>query len=85
MSKIEVNTIIGPAHWASYLINGDDSGLELREVAQCDAWLERENAGYVVSCSEEAYFTQSLSLHCPEAGFQAGEVLEYQCLKVVED
>ena len=45
---------IGAACWASYLINGDASGLSEEERALADAWCERElgpNAA-IVDCSD---------------------------------
>lgn len=29
-----------PEYWASYLINGDCSGMDDSDVAACDAWIE---------------------------------------------
>lgn len=45
----------GLAYWASYLINGDASGLDDREIAACDAWLARiqpSEAGQHASISD---------------------------------
>lgn len=36
-------TIKGSAYWASYLINGDDSGINETERALADAWCERND------------------------------------------
>lgn len=47
-----------PSHWASYFINGDDSGLEPEEKKQADAWLQHIGMGYPVSC-EDAGFIHS--------------------------
>jgi len=49
-------TLIAPAHWASYLINGDASGLDRAERWAVDAWLASEGLGLPVSC-EPAGFT----------------------------
>lgn len=38
---IEVDTITAPAHWASYLINGDASGFDFSN----DLWLTRNRHG----------------------------------------
>jgi hypothetical protein len=53
---IEIDEIDAPAHWASYLINGDASGLEDEEQAECDHWLERLKGWSVVSCVAEEFF-----------------------------
>ena len=83
----EFFTVTGPAYWASYLINGDASGLEPGEQAKVDAWLEREGIRSVVSDatdpetgeSREPRFTWSMDLYAPELGCQGGDVLDYIC------
>ncbi len=50
---IEVLKEDAPAHWASYLINGDASGLEDSEQAECDAWQESLQPAYVVSTEDD--------------------------------
>jgi hypothetical protein len=50
-----------PSYWASYLINGDASGLsddEAREVDACVDWIERNEGGSVscVDCNGEQEF-----------------------------
>ena len=49
-----------PAPWASYLVNGDDSGLEPGEQEQCDAFLARNgiSANDCLDCSEESWFAR---------------------------
>ena len=42
-----------PAFWASYLINGDSSGLEDKEAAQIDAFLTGEGLRDPLGCSED--------------------------------
>ncbi len=70
--------LTGPASWASYLINGDDSGLEEGESEKADAWLKREGAARVVSDVEDSErFTWSMRLHCPELDCEGGTVLDY--------
>jgi hypothetical protein len=39
MKIIGTYTDIGYQYWASYIINGDASGLEDSDIAECDAWL----------------------------------------------
>lgn len=43
-TETKINTIeyTLPAYWASYLINGDASGLEQGEQEQIDAWVEKQ-------------------------------------------
>lgn len=74
--SIEVTTITGPAYWASYLINGDSSGMEDSEIAACDAWVEAQAPWYIVSTTEEEpRFTWSYDLHGGTA--RGGDVLDY--------
>lgn len=61
-----------PAHWASYLINGDDSGIDEVDKQAADAWLHSYAIGSPVSCSDEAYFRRS-----NDATSYGGNVLEY--------
>lgn len=44
-----------PSHWASYLINGDDSGLESSERQAADAWIAREGMGMPASCDDAGF------------------------------
>jgi hypothetical protein len=45
-----------PEFWASYLINGDASGLEDSEQNEIDEFLKNENLGFCLSCSDESEF-----------------------------
>jgi hypothetical protein len=49
-------TYILPAHWASAIINADNSGLEDSDIADIQDFMERVKPGYCVGCSEEPYF-----------------------------
>lgn len=49
------DTYILPARWASYLINGDDSGLEDPEIAEIDSFCE--GLGPCVNVSDENEFS----------------------------
>lgn len=69
--------VIGPAYWASYLINGDASGLEEGEKAKADAWCKRLGILNVVDCEEETRFTWSMRIHAPELDCDGGNVLSY--------
>lgn len=73
----DVTTILGASCWASYLINGDASGLDETERAECDAWCARELAANqdIVDCGEP-YFSWSYGLHTGSR-FQGGELVEY--------
>lgn len=39
---MKIVTLTAPSHWASYLINGDASGLEDCDINECDRWLRSE-------------------------------------------
>jgi hypothetical protein len=71
---MKTETYILPAYWASYLINGDASGLEEEDQRACDAWLARNPGGSCVDCGE-SYFS-----HRNDAGTLAGDVAEYTFL-----
>ncbi len=47
-----------PAHWASYLINSDASGLADADKAACDKYFAGQKLGAPVSCSDEPEFRQ---------------------------
>ncbi len=44
-----------PSCWASYLINGDSSGISDDDVSQCDAWVDSIGHGSPVSCEEAGF------------------------------
>ena len=67
-------TYILPVYWASYIINGDASGMDDDEQAACDSWLERNPVGNCVEVGE-SYFA-----HRNDAGTLAGDVAEYTFL-----
>lgn len=78
-----VGEAIGAAHWASYLINGDDSGLEEGESALCDKWAESLAPAFVVDVARagdgeamESEFTWSYGLHTGD-NCAGGDVLTY--------
>lgn len=52
--KTETRTL--PAHWAPYLINGDATGMDDSEQAECDAYMEQERLPAPVGCGE-SYFS----------------------------
>jgi hypothetical protein len=78
---IAVTTATAPAYWASYLVNGDASGLEDREQASADRWIAKQAPWYVVDVArdgdneQEARFTWSYQLYGGDA--KGGDVLDY--------
>ena len=74
-------TIIGSAYWATYLINGDASGMTDIEQAAADTWcdVELDHGEHIVDCGDP-YFTWSYALHCHD-GTQGGDVVEYTVYK----
>ena len=63
-----------PASWASYLINGDASGLETGEQERIDAFLKAEALPDPVDCESEASFCHS----CDAPGELAGNMLLFR-------
>lgn len=63
-----------PAYWASYLINGDDSGISAEDKEQCDQFLKSEEleSWTCADCSQESHFA-----HSNDATNLGGDVLEY--------
>lgn len=70
----------GAACWASYLVNGDATGLSEAERAEADAWCERELGpnDAIVDCGE-AYFTRFYRMHTG-APYDGGDVVDYRVL-----
>lgn len=46
-----------PSHWASALINSDDSGYTDRELKDIDTFLLEMKVGHCLSVSEDTYFS----------------------------
>ena len=63
-----------PASWASYLINGDASGLDTGEQERIDAFLQGEGLSSPVDCESEASFCHS----CDAPGELAGDMLLFR-------
>ena len=63
-----------PAPWASYLVNGDASGLEAGEQERIDAFLKSEGLPAPVDCEPEASFCHS----CDAPGELAGDMLLFR-------
>lgn len=82
---IEVTTATAPAHWATYLVNGDATGFDYyntptdkagdRDQARADAWVERlaKDGWRVVSCEGEPWFAHS----CDAVRNFNGDIIEY--------
>lgn len=66
-----------PIYWASYLVNGDASGLQDNEQTVIDAWMESEKPGNCVDVDENYWF----SSHNDARTMLAGDVAEYTFLK----
>lgn len=83
---IETDTITAPSHWASALINGDESSFDYYNDAEDRADYERfcawlaEHRWEVVDCEGEGYFKHSP--HVPGVGTMlSGDVLDYTVLR----
>ena len=70
---MQTETYTLPAHWAPYLINGDDSGLTDEEKAEIDNWLDTcPHLGSCLGCSDEPEFNWH-----NDAGTLACDCLEF--------
>lgn len=49
-------TRLAPSAWASYLINGDASGLEPSERRQAELWIAREGIGFPCDCEDAGFW-----------------------------
>jgi hypothetical protein len=84
----DVTTATGPAYWASYLVNGDDSGLTPEEKAAADAWIAKLGDYSVVGIasdeegeSQEPRFTWHYDLHSG-TDTRGGDVVDYVIHKI---
>lgn len=75
------DTVAGPAHWASYLVNGDASGLEPHDRAMCDAWQASLDLRIVGIVDAEPWFTWAAKVYCPQLDTNGCAMLEYVCEK----
>lgn len=77
LPAIEAAEYTLPAYWASYLINGDASGIEDSDQADCDAFIASIPGWYCASCADESHFA-----HRNDSGNGlAGDVLEFTFIK----
>lgn len=77
---LKTTTATLPAHWASYLINADDSSFSLfsdgdEELELIDRLCKEEGFGHCLGCTEEAEFT--LWHDATRYGVLAGDCLTY--------
>lgn len=57
--RLEVIEATAPSAWASYLINGDDSGIEEGERREADAFVAFVAAGAPVGCEDAGFMWYS--------------------------
>ncbi len=75
-----------PAYWASYLINGDDSGISPEDKAACDAFHAARGLPSPVSCGDTERNPETGETgdpwfaHSNDAGTLAGDVWDYTYL-----
>lgn len=76
----DTTTVTGYAHWASFLINGDPSGLSEEDFAECQAWLAY-HGNYDYSCHDvardESGDVSEYFGHPDMPGALAGTVIDY--------
>ena len=76
-TKFETETYSLPVYWASYLINGDASGMEDEEQAECDSFLASLPYGWdCVDVSEESDFR-----HSNDATNLGGDCADYSFMR----
>jgi len=81
---ITVHKVTGPAVFASYLVNGDESGLDYIDKSYADKWLKNIAPWFVVDVDRdnegnaiEQRFTWSYDLHGGNS--RGGDVIDYIC------
>jgi hypothetical protein len=79
MTRHPETHIVAPAAWASYLINGDASGLSRLELTAAQAWLRREGVRIVgIEPGAESYFCAAGRVHVPELDADGFDALDYR-------
>ncbi len=73
------DTYTAPVYWASYLVNGDDSGIDAEEKAHADHWLKSNSVSAVCIEDDSERFTWHYSLYDTLAKVSGGEVCDYIC------
>lgn len=72
MAKIEIDTYVLPAFWASALINADTSGMNDDDEIKMNNWLDSVKPGYCVGCDiENTWFEHNIviNLGCDVTNF----------------
>ena len=68
VEQMETQTFTAPSYWASYLINGDDSGMHTEDKIAAEQWLTWINMGMPVSCDDLGFlWHHSAEKWCPYA------------------
>jgi len=74
--KLQVVEIIAPAYWASYLTNGDASGIGDEEAKRCDAFMAKHYPYVdVVDVKGEPFFSWSYDAYGGDS--EGGDLCEY--------
>lgn len=63
-----------PAYWASYIINGDSSGMDDSDIEECDAFMERNGNPHFVDVSESYFSWRN------DADSLGGDVCDYTAI-----
>ena len=72
---MKLETYTAPSCWASYLINGDASGIDNDDQREADAFVESVGAGSPVDCADAGF------IHRPDFGKLAGDCQTYTFLR----
>ena len=75
----ELNEYILPIYWASYIINGDATGLRDGEQEEIDEYFKSVGNPYIVSVGDEYWFA-----HRNDATKLGGDVCSYYSLNESE-
>lgn len=79
MTRHPETHIVGPAHWVSYLVNGDASSMTAVDLMQADTWLSREGVDIIgLEPTAEPYFTWAARVHAPELDCDGAIMLDYR-------
>jgi len=75
---MKTKIFILPAHFASYLVNGDATSLEQNEINEIVAFTEKHNLLNCIDCTDESWFAwrndmNNLGGDVMEFTFKAGE------------
>jgi hypothetical protein len=83
MTTITTWTVLGPAHWACYFINGDATGFDTDDEQRwADAWYAHHvpDGASIVDCSDTPEFSRAREAWLTTP-FEAGDVIEYTILQ----